>query len=108
MKKMLFRAKRSNCDEIIEGQLLWVGSRPHIIRECDMEEDGHHLIQSTDCPTWVDESTIEPVINEEEIDKYIVEIKRNHNNPYHYTAISIGVNYFDEGVKAGYRKVMGG
>lgn len=100
MKKNLFRAKRSNFDEIVVGQLLWIGKRPHIIRDCDIEEDGHHFVQSSDLPTWVDESTIEPVINEEELDRFAKDFARIGHNQYDNTAYT--------SFKAGYLKAKQG
>lgn len=61
MKKIIFRAKLSHNKETVEGQLIWIEGKPHIIRDCDIEECGHHFKQCSDVPTWVDEDSIELV-----------------------------------------------
>ena len=102
MKKQIYRAKRSYCDEIVEGQLVWIDGKAHIIRDCDIEECGHHFVQCSDIPTWVDENTIEPVIdykiNEEELDKLADEYAEGRWNSYSMIE--------RQAFKAGYRKAL--
>lgn len=40
------------------GDLIKVNSSYHILGEDDMREDGHHITQDSDRPTWVDKETI--------------------------------------------------
>lgn len=42
------------------GSLLVIDGHPHIIEDSDMTEDGHHVRQESDRPTWVDEETVGP------------------------------------------------
>lgn len=59
LKPRLYRAKRSYDKAEIVGQLVFIENNPHIIRDCDIQEDGHHFSQASDDPTWVDIDTIE-------------------------------------------------
>ena len=53
-----FRAKRSYDKEWIYGSLLRVDGNYHLVKNDDMREDGHHITQNSDNPTWIDEDTI--------------------------------------------------
>ncbi|MBQ0073168.1 MAG: hypothetical protein KBT34_03135 [Prevotella sp.] len=47
---------------------------------------------------------LEEPVDRDRIRANITKLKKDHNNPYRLAAISIGVNYFDRGYEAGYRK----
>lgn len=53
-----FRGKASNNGEWIFGYLIKVQGNYHILSEDDMREDGHHVRQDSDRPTWVEPATI--------------------------------------------------
>lgn len=40
------------------GDLIKIGNSYHILGKDDLREDGHHITQDSDVPTWVDEETI--------------------------------------------------
>ena len=58
MRTLKFRGKRSHDNEWIYGSLLQIGNNCHILNETDCEEDGHHIRQVSDMPTWVNPDTI--------------------------------------------------
>lgn len=58
MHEIKFRGKRSNDNEWIYGNLVNINNSYHILSENDMVEDGHHIRQDSDVPTWVDKDTI--------------------------------------------------
>lgn len=53
-----FRGKLSHSGEWVYGSLLKIDSKYHIVTESDMYEDGHHICQESDTPTWVDPDTV--------------------------------------------------
>lgn len=57
-KEVIFRGKLSHSGEWVFGSLLKIGSNYHIVTESDMCEDGHHICQESDTPTWVDPDTV--------------------------------------------------
>lgn len=57
-KEVIFRGKLSHSGEWVFGSLLKIGSHYHIVTESDMYEDGHHICQESDTPTWVDPDTV--------------------------------------------------
>lgn len=60
MRTIKFRGKASRKDKDIwlYGDLIKIGDSYHIIGKDDMREDGHHITQDSDVPTWVNEETI--------------------------------------------------
>lgn len=58
MREIEFRGKYSHNGEWVFGSLLKIDSECHIVTESDMYEDGHHICQESDTPTWVDPDTI--------------------------------------------------
>lgn len=57
-REIKFRAKRSYDKNWIYGFILNVDGIFHLIQKDDMREDGHHISQESDNPTWVYEDTI--------------------------------------------------
>jgi uncharacterized phage protein (TIGR01671 family) len=57
-RKIEFRGKLSHSGEWVFGSLLKIDSKYHIVTESDMYEDGHHICQKSDTPTWVDPYTV--------------------------------------------------
>ena len=57
-RKIEFRGKLSHSGAWVFGSLLKIGKSYHILRDNDMYEDGHHVCQESDCPTWVDPDTV--------------------------------------------------
>lgn len=57
MKTFKARGKTPN-GEWRYGQLLVVHGNAHILEDGDMCEDGHHITQDSDRPTWVEENTV--------------------------------------------------
>ena len=57
-RQVEFRGKLSHSGEWCFGSLLKINSNCHIITESDMYEDGHHICQESDYPTWVDPDTV--------------------------------------------------
>lgn len=57
-REILFRGKLSHSGEWVFGSLLKIDSKYHIVTESDMYEDGHHICQESDTPTWVDPDTV--------------------------------------------------
>ena len=53
-----FRGKLSHSGAWVFGSLLKIGKSYHILRDNDMYEDGHHVCQESDFPTWVDPDTV--------------------------------------------------
>ena len=58
MRNIKFRAKRSYDKKWIYGYLLNIDGHFHLVQKDDMCEDGHHIIQESDNPTWIYENTI--------------------------------------------------
>lgn len=58
MRTIKFRGKSLFYNEWSYGYPMKIGSYWHIITDGDFEEDGHHLHQISDTPTWVKEDTI--------------------------------------------------
>jgi len=58
MREIEFRGKHSHNGEWVFGSLLKIEGNYHIVSETDMVEDGHHICQETDRPTWVEPDTI--------------------------------------------------
>jgi uncharacterized phage protein (TIGR01671 family) len=58
MKIIKFRGKAKHTNKWLCGDLIKVGDNYHIVGKDDMREDGHHITQDSDIPTWVDEKTI--------------------------------------------------
>ena len=57
-REVIFRGKLSHSGEWVLGSLLKIDSKYHIVTESDMYEDGHHIYQESDTPTWVDADTV--------------------------------------------------
>ena len=57
-RQVEFRGKLSHSGEWVLGSLLKIDSKYHIVTESDMYEDGHHICQESDTPTWVDSDTV--------------------------------------------------
>lgn len=57
-REVIFRGKLSHSGEWVLGSLLKIDNRCHIVTESDMYEDGHHIRQESDTPTWVDADTV--------------------------------------------------
>lgn len=57
-REVIFRGKLSHSGEWVFGSLLKIDRDYHIVTESDMCEDGHHIRQESDTPTWVDPETI--------------------------------------------------
>lgn len=58
MRDIKFRGKASHNGEWLYGDLINIHGRYHILGEDDMREDGHHVTQDSDRPTWVEPGTI--------------------------------------------------
>lgn len=52
------KASRKDKDMWLYGDLIKIGDDYHILEKDDMIEDGHHVTQDSDRPTWVEEETI--------------------------------------------------
>lgn len=57
-REIKFRGKSSSNHTWLYGYLLKIGKNYHILNSNDMCEDGHHVSQESDIPTWVDPNTI--------------------------------------------------
>ena len=57
-REIKFRGKSTSNDRWLYGCLLKIGNNYHILNSNDMCEDGHHVRQESDAPTWVDPNTI--------------------------------------------------
>lgn len=58
MREIKFRGKASHSGEWLFGYLINICGNYHILGKDDMREDGHHVAQDSDRPTWVDIETI--------------------------------------------------
>ena len=58
MRTIKFRGKASHSGEWLYGDLINIHGEYHIFGEDDMREDGHHVTQDSDRPTWVEPDTI--------------------------------------------------
>lgn len=58
MRAIKFRGKASHNGEWLYGDLINIRGEYHILGEDDMREDGHHVTQDSDRPTWVEPDTI--------------------------------------------------
>ena len=60
MRTIKFRGKSSRHDKDmwLYGDLININDSYHIVEKNDMREDGHHITQDSDRPTWVNEKTI--------------------------------------------------
>ena len=57
-REIKFRGKASHTGMWLYGDLIKIGNSYHILGKDDMREDGHHITQDSDIPTWVDKDTI--------------------------------------------------
>ena len=57
-REIKFRGKNTLNDMWLYGCLLKIGNNYHILNSDDMCEDGHHVMQESDKPTWVEPKTI--------------------------------------------------
>lgn len=58
MRTIKFRGKASHNGEWLYGDLINIHGEYHILGEDDMMEDGHHVTQNSDRPTWVEPDTV--------------------------------------------------
>ena len=58
MRDTKFRGKRSNDGIWIFGDLIKIENSYHILEEGDLVEDGHHIRQDSDRPTWIEPETL--------------------------------------------------
>lgn len=58
MRTIKFRGKASHNGEWLYGDIINIHGEYHILGEDDMREDGHHVTQDSDRPTWVEPNTI--------------------------------------------------
>lgn len=58
MRAIKFRGKASHSGEWLYGDIINIHGEYHILGEDDMREDGHHVTQDSDRPTWVEPDTI--------------------------------------------------
>ncbi len=58
MRTIKFRGKASYNGEWLFGYLINICGNYHILGKDDIREDGHHVAQDSDRPTWVDLETI--------------------------------------------------
>lgn len=58
MRTIKLRGKASHNGEWLYGDLINIHGEYHILGEDDMREDGHHVTQDSDRPTWVEPETI--------------------------------------------------
>lgn len=58
MREIKFRGKASHSGEWLFGYLINICGNYHILGKDDMREDGHHVAQDSDRPTWVDIETV--------------------------------------------------
>jgi hypothetical protein len=58
MRTIKFRGKASHNGEWLYGDLINIHGDYHILGEDDMREDGHHITQDSDRPTWVKPNTV--------------------------------------------------
>lgn len=58
MRTIKFRAKATHTNKWLYGDLINIRGKYHLLEKDDMREDGHHITQDSDIPTWVDETTI--------------------------------------------------
>ena len=58
MRTIKFRAKLLSLEQWSYGYPAKIDCNWHMITDDDFEEDGHHLHQISDMPTWVKEDTI--------------------------------------------------
>lgn len=58
MRTIEFRGQSTHNGEWLHGSLVSVEGNLHIVGPDDMCEDGHHIRQESDRPTWVKEETV--------------------------------------------------
>ena len=58
MRTIKFRAQKTTNGVWVYGTLLKIEGNYHIVSDTDMVEDGHHIRQESDIPTWVEPETI--------------------------------------------------
>lgn len=58
MREIKFRGLTSHSKEWRYGNLAKINDSYHIFEQCDLTEDGHHIRQDSDRPTWIEEETI--------------------------------------------------
>lgn len=58
MREIKFRGKSELAHQWRYGSLIMIDKHPHIVEDCEIGLDGHHIRQTSDRPTWIIPDTI--------------------------------------------------